>query len=141
MISSNSGIKIAIILPTIIFDWPFGNKSPVPELSKYWPMGFYLAVSPQYFITMFAPNTGPWASIWKKTAKHKPMSLYYTGPLVGKPRYSWVSSAYIWYIVLWDRIVAPRGRVYIQKMIGPKTDPCGTPNTSCDRDERTLHMH
>ena len=67
---------IAIILSTIIFDWPFGNKSPVPELSKYWPMGFYLAVSLQYFITMSAPNTGPWASIRKKTAKQKPMSLY-----------------------------------------------------------------
>ena len=54
--------------------------------------------------------------------------------------YSWVSSAYIWYISLWDRIIAPRGRVYIQKMMGPKTDPCGTPKTSCDREERTLWM-
>ena len=25
-------------------------------------------------------------------------------------------------------------------MTGPKTDPCGAPNTSCDRDERTLWM-
>ena len=32
---------IAIILPTIIFDWPFDNKSLVAGLSKYWPMGFY----------------------------------------------------------------------------------------------------
>ena len=55
-------------------------------------------------------------------------------------KYSWVSSAYIWYISLWDRIIAPRGRVYIQKMMGPKTDPCGTPKTSCDREERTLWM-
>ena len=67
---------IAIILSTINFDWPFGNISSVPGLSKYWPMGFYLAVSLQYVITMFAPNTGPWASIRKKTAKQKPMSHY-----------------------------------------------------------------
>ena len=68
--------SIVIIVITIIFGWPFGNKSPVPGLSKYRPTGFYLAVSFQYFITMFAPNTGPWASIQKKTAKQKPMSHY-----------------------------------------------------------------
>ena len=70
---------IAIILPNIIFDWPFGSKSPVPGLSKYWSMSIFLAVSLWYFITMFTPNTGPWASIRKKTAKQKPMSHWVSG--------------------------------------------------------------
>ena len=46
-------------------------------------MGFYLAVSLQYVITMFAPNTGPWASIRKKTAKqieaHEPLLDWTSG--------------------------------------------------------------
>ena len=41
--------------------------------------------------------------------------------------WSWESSAYEWWRIEWRSMTAERGVVYNTKRIGPKTDPCGTP--------------
>ena len=55
-------------------------------------------------------------------------------------QYSCVSSMYMWYCMLCLRRIAPRGMVYVQKIMGPRTYPCGTPNISSDRFDRILLM-
>ena len=56
---------IAIIFPTIHFDWPFGKNNLQHQLR-----------------TIFALNTGPWASLWKKTANNSPWATVWNVPVV-----------------------------------------------------------
>ena len=44
-----------------------------------------------------------------------------------KEMYSWVSSAYKWYLREFFEITEPRGVVYRVKSSGPSTEPWGTP--------------
>ena len=47
-----------------------------------------------------------------------------------KARYSWVSSAYRWTFIPCRRAISPSGAVWQINMSGPRTEPCGTPNTT-----------
>ena len=56
----------------------------------------------------------------------KPLDLFNGSRM----RYSWVSSAYIIWLSPWEVMISPNGAVYIVKIAGPNTEPCGTPSSS-----------
>ena len=39
-----------------------------------------------------------------------------------------MSSAYLWSWISWRVMMVSRGAVYTLNNMGPRTDPCGTPN-------------
>ena len=61
---------------------------------------------------------------WSKARSRSP------GIAGSKTTYSWVSSAYIWYLTKYFLHMAAIGIVYAVKSTGPSTEPCGTPRVN-----------
>ena len=58
-----------------------------------------------------------------------------------RPMYSCASSAYCWWEMPWSETICLSGEIYSEKSRGPRTDPCGTPDTQQEGSDETDPMH
>jgi len=127
----NTLVKITLSLFTdplgVIEDAPICNTGAIMDLKQCGDAKYIIFVLLSFSLRRFGVIHSPLSAIqcskfFKEEDKLNslPGSSYI---------YSTVSSAYKWYLTRYRSAMITRGRVYIVKPSGPRTEPCGTPDT------------